>query len=202
MIKTFLFDMGNVLVRFCHTRMCAQIGELCGRPGDDVREALFGSELQWRFERGFISEGEFHIQMEQLLEHALDQEALIHAGSNIFELNESLVPILDALRAGGHRLVLLSNTSVSHFEFVQRTFDVLDRFDDFVLSYRVGAMKPEPAIYTAALHAIQCEPRECFYTDDIPDYVAQGRKFGLDAEVFTDTETFQQQLAARGITVP
>ncbi len=32
-IKTFLFDMGNVLVKFCHERMCRQIGELCGHEG-------------------------------------------------------------------------------------------------------------------------------------------------------------------------
>ena len=40
MIRTCLFDMGNVLLHFCHERMCAQIGGLCGRTAAEVRALL------------------------------------------------------------------------------------------------------------------------------------------------------------------
>ncbi len=199
MIRTFLFDMGNVLVHFSHERMCAQMGGVCDSTADEVRELLFESNLQYDFERGHISDGEFHRRFEDTVGHSIDFDDLRHAGSDIFELNDSIVPVLNILKSRGHRLVLLSNTSSAHFEFVQRRFNVLQKFDDFVNSFEVGAVKPEAAIFEAALHAIGCEPHECFYTDDIAEYVETGRSYGLQAEVFTDTASLIEQLERRGI---
>jgi len=200
-IRTFLFDMGNVLVHFSHERMCAQMGALCGRSGPEIRGLLFDTGLQGDFERGHVSESTFHRRLEAAVGRPVDFEALRLAGSDIFQLNSSIVGVLDALRGRGHRLVMLSNTSVSHYEFVRERFDLLDRFDDFVLSFRVGALKPDAAIFSAALEAIHCDPAECFYTDDIPVYVEAGRNFGLQAEVFTDTAALLEQLRARGISL-
>jgi len=198
-IHTLLFDLGNVLVHFSHEKMCTQIGLLCGRSGAEVRTLLFDSGLQWEFERGQVSEREFHGRLERLVGSPLDFDALRLAGSDIFDLNPPMPSLLDQLRARGHRLVLLSNTSITHYDFVERRFHFLEKFDDAVLSFRVGAIKPEPAIFAAALKAIQCPPSECFYTDDIPAYVEAGRSFGLNAEVFTDAASLVRQLGARGI---
>ena len=98
----------------------------------------------------------------------MDRNALIDASSDIFTLNEPIVPLLDELRRLGVRLVLLSNTHPWHVDFVRRRFDVLDRFDELVLSYAVGAVKPEPAVFEATVKALRCSPSEAFYTDDIP----------------------------------
>jgi putative hydrolase of the HAD superfamily len=193
--------MGNVLVHFCHDRMCRQIGALCNQTGPDIRKLLFDSELQWKFERGRLSEREFHAELSRLVAAELAFEALVEAGSDIFQLNEPIVPILETLKAQGKRLVLLSNTSVSHFEFVKRRFDVLRHFDDYVLSYEVGALKPEREIFEAALRKIECAPQECFYTDDIAAYIAAAREHGLEAEVFTTAEALRGHLATQGVEV-
>ncbi len=111
------------------------------------------------------------------------------------------MPVIDWLKRSGVRLVLLSNTSRWHLEWIRRKWNVLDAFDQLVLSYEVGAIKPEPAIFESALTAIQCPPEHCFYTDDIPAYVARGREFGLQAEVFTDVDNLIQHLGARGAYV-
>jgi putative hydrolase of the HAD superfamily len=62
-------------------------------------------------------------------------------------------------------------------------------------------VKPEPAIYQAALAKIGCRPEQCFYTDDIADYVQAGRSFGLDAEVFATTTELESQLSDRGVVL-
>lgn len=201
MIQTFLFDMGNVLVSFCHDRMCRQMGALCGLSGSEVKTRIIDSGLQWEFERGQVTPEEFHCRFEQAVDVTLDQNHLAIAASDIFTLNESIPPILARLKTGGHRLVLLSNTSVWHFDHIQERYDVLQLFDDFVLSYRAGAMKPDPTIFEAALKVIDCHPRDCFYTDDIPAYVEAGRQYGLDAEIFTDAARLIQQMSRRGIVM-
>lgn len=199
MVQTFLFDMGNVLVGFSHERMCTQMGALCDRTGDAVRELLIESGLQWEFERGQITPEQFHRRFEDAAGSSVDFDALVHAGSNIFFEIPGVHDVLNQLKSRGHRLVLLSNTSIAHFEFIRREFPVLDPFDDYVLSYEVGSLKPDPPMYEAALDQIACAPSECFYTDDIPHNVEAGRQFGLDAEVFTTVESLIDQLQTRGI---
>jgi putative hydrolase of the HAD superfamily len=198
-IRTLLFDLGNVLVHFSHEQMCAQIAAVAGVPTRRIRQLLFDDRLQPRFERGEISESEFHAALERDLGQPLDFEALRRAGADIFELNHALALRLDGWKQAGVRLVLLSNTCVTHYEWVRRRFDLLDRFDDCVLSYKIGSLKPEEAIFRTALGVIGCRPEECFYTDDVPAHVERGRAMGLSAEVFTDVATLLRQLRGRGL---
>lgn len=198
-IRTLLFDLGNVLLHFSHDRMCAQMAHVCGISDIDLRSLLFGGGLQRRFERGEVSEVEFHREIQAAAGRAVEMKRLRRAGADIFQLNHSLVPLLDRLKQNGYRLVLLSNTCVTHYDWVRQEFDVLDRFDDYVLSYQVGAVKPEDAIFQSALTMLKCRPDECFYTDDIREYVERGRFHGLQAEVFRDSQTLTRQLVARGV---
>lgn len=201
MIRTLIFDMGNVLVRFSHDRMCEQIGALCGNSGPEIRACLIETGLQWEFERGRCDEIEFHQRLEAATDRRIPIDKLRHAASDIFEPNSEVISIVRSLKGAGHRLVLLSNTSIAHYEFIRGRWDILDPFDQFVLSYEVGAIKPETAIFDAVLHAIRCRPEEAFYTDDIPAYVEAGRRHGLDSEVFTTAEALREQLGTRGLVV-
>ena len=198
-VKTVLFDMGNVVVTFSHERMCCQIAEVCDLPVDEVRRLLFLSGVQWEFEKGMVSESDVHALLERAAMRSIDFPSLIRAGSDIFTLNPGIPEILTWLKAAGLRLVLLSNTSISHFRFVRDNFPVMAWFDEFVVSYAVGQLKPHPAIYQAALNAIECPPENCLYTDDIAEYVAAGRSHGLQAEVFTTPKALVEQLHARGV---
>lgn len=201
MIRTCLFDMGNVLVFFSHDRMCEQLGRLCDRSTDDIRRRLLDSGVQWDYERGRLSPQQFHEWFQASVERSVPFDDVVRAASDIFWLNEPIVPVLDRLKSQGLRLVLLSNTCLTHFEWVRDHYDVLQRFDACVTSCGAGAIKPEPPIYEAALREIGCEPHECFYTDDIPKYVAAGRQHGLRAEVFTDVPTLIGHLNQHGVTV-
>lgn len=197
-IKTCLFDLGNVLVFFSHERMCRQVAEVVGRSESEVRSALLESGLQLRFECGESAVAEVHRELDRHFGTKTQLTDFEHAASQIFELNAPMVPLIDELKSAGIRLVLLSNTCSSHFKHVRDTFDLLDRFDDFTLSYEAGAVKPSRRIYEAAIAKIQCEPAECFYTDDIAEYVYAARDFAIDAEVFQDAAGTRDQLARRG----
>jgi HAD superfamily hydrolase (TIGR01509 family) len=199
-LRTLLIDLGNVLLFFSHERMCVQIAEACRTPLPDLERILFKQHLQRRFERGEISEEGFRLVLERELGRQLDAAELRRAGSDIFTLNEPMVPLLDRWKRDGYRLVLLSNTCVTHYDWAREHFDLLSRFDDCVLSYLVGAVKPEPAIFHAALDAIECAPEECFYTDDVEEYVVSARSFGLVAETFRDVPTLKQQLGQLGVS--
>lgn len=201
MIETFLFDMGNVLVHFSHSRMCAQIASVCGSSAEEIRRLLFDLKWENEFECGGLTEAQFQARLENHFQRQINLSELIWAASDIFILNAPMMPLLRSLRRQGKRLVLLSNTSISHIEFVRREFEVLSYFDDFVLSYEIRALKPQPAIFEAALDRIHCPPDRCFYTDDIAAYVEAGRSHGLQAEIFTTAESLRRQLVSHGVNV-
>lgn len=197
-IETILFDMGNVLLDFSHERMCRQVAQTCGLPAGEIRRLLFDCGWEAEFEQGRVSEAELHRRLEHESRRTIEFEALLRAAADIFEPRPAMRELVETLDARGFRLVLLSNTNSAHYRHVRRHYDFFDRFDAFVLSHEVGAMKPAAAIFEAALAAARCPPERCFYTDDIPEYVAAARALGIDAEVFTTAENLRAQLQHRG----
>lgn len=199
MIDACLFDMGNVLVFFSHAVMCEQIAKVCDCTTDDVRRLLFDSRWQFEIERGEISEAEFHHRWEQHLGHPVDGPALLRAACDIFVPNWEIVPVLSALKQQGKRLVLLSNTCLSHIEFIRRQSNILQQFDALALSYEVGSMKPQPELYQAAIAMAGCAANRCFYTDDIEENVAAGKELGIHSEIYTNVSGLRSQLARLGV---
>jgi putative hydrolase of the HAD superfamily len=202
MIDAFVFDLGNVILRFSHERMCAQMAAVCGVTTEDIRQLLLESGVHADFECGRLTERALHEWLQAQVGRPVDFADLAHAASDIFEPIPETLSVIEALHSAGKRLVLLSNTNVSHFRFVQNRFAFLDRFDAWVLSYKVGAMKPDATIYQAAIAAAGCPAERCFYTDDIPEYVAAARRHGLQAEVFTGGTALRSHLRELGVTLP
>lgn len=193
-IKTCYFDMGNVLVHFSHEKMCQNIAALCGWNHSETKSFLLDAGRQWKLERGEITEEQFHHEFCTATGRALNIDELRHAAADIFWLNESIVPVLHQLKAAGMRLVLLSNTSITHLKFIERNFSVLELMDDKVTSFEAGALKPEDRIYEVALSKAQCDADECFYTDDIEAYIRKAEMFGINARLYTSTESLLSSL--------
>jgi putative hydrolase of the HAD superfamily len=74
-----------------------------------------------------------------------------------FEAYPDAAPALTAIRARGLRLVCVSNWDYALGEVLERC-GLGDRFDSVVTSAAVGARKPDPRIFRAALEAAGCAP--------------------------------------------
>jgi putative hydrolase of the HAD superfamily len=97
-------------------------------------------------------------------------------------------------------LLALSNTNPIHFAMVKEAYPLLRHFDDFVLSYEVGAAKPEAKIYQEAIVRAQCNPEECFFTDDVALNIEAARLNGMDAVQFLSAEQLERELRVRSLT--
>jgi putative hydrolase of the HAD superfamily len=73
--------------------------------------------------------------------------------------------VLDALRAAGWRLGLVSNCTGEVPGLWKRT-PFASRFDTVAFSCVVGAAKPDPAIFLAAVAGLGLSPNECRYVGD------------------------------------
>ena len=198
-VQTCIFDLGNVLLFFSHDLMVQNMATVGSTSEHVVREFLFNGGFQEAFESGELTEQQFHAEFESWCGTSVALDDLRLAVGDIFELNVPMIPLLEQLRSVGVRLVLLSNTCVTHLEFVRSCWNVLDLFDAITTSWEVGALKPDPRIYESALAQANCDAADCFFTDDIEDYVRQARFMGIQAHVFQDASTTRATLRSLGI---
>jgi putative hydrolase of the HAD superfamily len=194
------FDLGKVLLRFDVDVMCRQMGDVAGIDPPRVYQVLLEHPLQSEYERGRITTREFYEAFCRDTGTRPDFDALLRAGSDIFDLNTSMIPVVVQLYRTGHRMGVLSNTCESHWEHCLQRFRVLgEMFEVYALSYRIGAAKPEAAIFQAAANLAGVAPEEIFFTDDLAGHVAGARAAGFDAVQYTSTPQLAADLRARGV---
>jgi putative hydrolase of the HAD superfamily len=195
------FDLGNVLLYFSHARMCRQMAEVAGVEEEQVRHVLFDSGLEIAYERGELSTEAFYEQFCQAIGRRPDFARLALAANDIFEVNVGMKAVIGSLLAAGCRLGLLSNTSELHFNFYAdgRYALIPDAFEQLALSFKLGAVKPEAAMYEAAAQLAGVPPAEIFFTDDVLANVDGAREAGFDAVQYTSTPQLVAELRARGI---
>ncbi len=198
MIKTVYFDIGNVLVFFSRQKMMAQMAACSGLSIEELQNLLFGNHLLERYETGKITTEEVYRIFHSHSRRAFSLPEMLDAASNIFTPNTELWPIVESLKKAHVRIILLSNISECHFHKIVSDYPILRQFDHKILSYEVGACKPHPTIFQKALSHSNCKPEECFYTDDIPEFITGARKAGLPGEIYKDVPTLRSHLTARG----
>jgi len=199
LIKTLIFDVGNVLVPFDFKRGYAMMESRCPFPSAEIPQRIRATGLVPRFETGQLGAEQFVEELSRALELNLSYDEFCRLWTCIF-LPHTLVPesMIVRLRER-HRLLLLSNTNPIHFRMVEENYPVLRHFDERVLSYEVGAAKPSPKIYEEAVARANCRAEECFFTDDIALYVEAARNAGIDAVQFESVAQLENELRARNI---
>lgn len=197
--KAVIFDLGRVLIHFDFQRGYRALEGLCPYAAAEIPSRIAPTGLVERLETGLVEPRQFVDELCSILDLKVGYDRFCQIWSCIF--TEALLPesMLEGL-ASRYRLLLLSNTNAIHFEVLRANYSsLLKHFHHLVLSYEVKAMKPNPAIYQAVLERAGCRPEECFFTDDIPEYVAGARRAGIDAVQFRSAGQIEVELRSRGI---
>jgi FMN phosphatase YigB (HAD superfamily) len=198
-IRAVIFDLGKVIVPFDLARGYRALRPHCRCAQEEIPKRIAATDLVYRIETGRMEPGEFVRELCSILELDVTYRQFCELWGSIFLpcplIGEHLIEGLGRR----YRLLILSNTNAIHFEIIRRRYPLLRHFHDFVLSYEVGAVKPEAAIYLEAVQRAGCLPEECFFTDDMPQFVAGAKALGLDAVEFRSAEALEQELRARGI---
>jgi putative hydrolase of the HAD superfamily len=111
------------------------------------------------------------------------------------ELNDETLEILTELHRRGTSLSLLSNAPHELADMLTG-HPALERFDHLVFSARLGVMKPDPAVFRAALETMSRDPDQVLFIDDRPVNVDGARAAGLHALLFTSADELRRALLA------
>lgn len=132
-----------------------------GTPDDKLREMEKG---WWRnlVRAVFADCGSFR-HFDEFFEDVFER----FRSSEPWQVYDDVIPTLTELKRRGYRLGIISNFD-SRLDDVLRVCE-LDRFFDSVhISTRVGAAKPDPAIFQAALASHKIEARHAWHIGDSP----------------------------------
>lgn len=205
--EILVFDLGRVLLDFSHERMIQQMAAVAGTAETEILKAIMPTgepsrnDAQWRLEAGLIGEDEYYDHLCQRLGVAPDRAALEHAASDIFSPIDASMRLIERLRNSGQRLGLLSNTNPIHWRFfMDGRYPLLPAAFDVALgSFHLGSMKPDATIYHSAAERFGVPAERIFFTDDRPENVEGACECGWDAVVFTEAESLERELSARGV---
>jgi putative hydrolase of the HAD superfamily len=205
MIKLFVFDLGNVILPFEHRQIASKLQV---RSTDQVTlssqrifDIMFDLEngLVNPYEEGLMSTVEFFSELKRQFRLDMDIDAFKDIWNPIFredrEVNEAIV----YLKEKGYPLFLLSNTNELHFSYIIDKYPIIHSFDEWLLSFEVGAKKPKRRIYEAIFEKMDVQPGEVFYIDDIPQYVEVAKHLGIDGMVFKNAHQLWEFIRKNGI---
>jgi putative hydrolase of the HAD superfamily len=201
-VRTLLFDFGNVIAYFDHRRATRR---LAGLPGvslsePDIYRRIFETGLEPDFDAGRMTAGDFLSRLRAITGSSASDAELADAWTNIFWPNSAMNVLLPRLKTAGLRLVLASNTNALHAErFLEQFAAPLASFDDLVLSFAIHARKPERGFFDVCLERAQASADECLFVDDKREYVEAARRLGIPSTVYRDHAAFVAELQGLGV---
>ena len=199
-LRAVIFDLGNVLVFHDNALLFQKLGERAGLSGDEVGRRLLAAPLWDASNRGLLDADAIRREVSGALGVQFGKEDFTDLWSCHFTFNAPVFPMVEAL-AGKVKRLVLSNTNVAHRDWLLPRMPFLQAFDALVFSCDVGLIKPEPAIYRAALDRAGVAPEEAAFFDDLPAYAEAASRLGIHGRVFRDAKDFPAQLADLGVRI-
>lgn len=202
MIRTIVFDMGGVLIKFDREYFIRRLNV------DPMDEKILMNEvfcsLEWaRMDRGSLTEAEaaksICVRLPERL-HLVAERLVTMWERPILEV-DGMYELVKELKDRGYKVYLLSNASVRQHEYWPR-IPAAELFDGKLISSDVHLVKPQPEIYRLFCDTFQVLPEECFFIDDSPQNIEGAYEVGMQGAIFHgDAGALRESLRAAGVPV-
>ncbi|MGI9246729.1 MAG: HAD-IA family hydrolase, partial [Steroidobacteraceae bacterium] len=120
---------------------------------------------------------------------------------DMFERSEEMFALATGLMAD-YRVFLLSNAGDLHWAHFDRLYGLDSLVHGACASFRVGAIKPEPAIYRRAEAMFGLDPAATVFIDDLSPNVAGAQACGWQAIHHTAPAATRARLREFGVRLP
>ncbi len=186
-IKNIVFDLGNVIINIDVPRAAQSFAKLSGQQPEDVLELFGTSGLFGQFETGKLDATAFRNYVREILKNPDWEDSVVDTAWNslLLDIPPARIEMIQKLDAN-YRLFLLSNTSSIHIEAVNQILEKAtgvarldDLFEKLFLSYEMGIMKPDPAIYEQVLQEAGLSAEETLFLDDNEANIIAARALGI-----------------------
>jgi putative hydrolase of the HAD superfamily len=201
MIKCVISDLGNVVLFFEPRIFYQKMAAYCPYSADDIAErVLRHKDIIRSFSTGKVEPTDFYTEVMRNLEAKIGQETFYRIYNDVFSLNPPILDLLNKLKSN-HIMILLSNTDVEHFGFIKKKFPEIFLFDEYVLSYEIGCLKPDPNIYMMALKKAGVRADECVFLDDLEQNIEGAQRLGMNTILYGPQTDLEAKLLQMDVTI-
>ena len=188
MYKNFIFDFGQVIVKFDPEFMTKVYIE---NPNEvkAVEDIIF-DRLYWdKLDEGTITDDEVKEGICSRLPDSLKEKACLVYDNwyrNI-PFIEGMPELLKEIKQKGGKLYLLSNISkgfAENYKNVPALAETFDLFDGLVFSGPIGIVKPSKEIFNYLLSKYNINAQESVFIDDNKNNIEGAQKLGINAVIF------------------
>lgn len=198
-MELIIFDLGHVIVKFSWEAVCHGFAKRANIPKDQFADVLTYLNTLG-YERGAVTTATFLGELNKALSIDLDLPEFTKLWNATFEEDKEVTSLLELL--GQKRpLYLLSNTNENHFGFIETNFQIARHFQQIILSYEIGHVKPEAKIYEEALTRSSLHPSKCLFIDDLAENTQAAEFLGMKTIVYKGAEDLKRRLPAFNVTI-
>jgi len=176
--KIVVFDLGKVLLDFDYSIAAGRIAARGKILAEEVKRFIDHSPLLFRYETGLVTKQQFFDEICAMSGFCGELEEFGGFFSDIFVPIDSMVALQAELRAGGIPTYIFSNTNDLAVSHIRHRFPFFSNFDDYILSYEHGAMKPDARLYQVVEQRSNRQGAEILYLDDRAENIAAGAARG------------------------
>ncbi|MFO8018265.1 MAG: HAD family phosphatase [Promethearchaeia archaeon] len=196
-IRAILWDLGGVIVNLDYTsffRFIQTHSKL------QLTEAKFKQILMSNYDayhEGTISSNEFYELMNNVLKlNQIRETEFFNAFNSIIQsLNTDTIEIIKKVKRQDLTSFVLSNVNSAHWNhLLEKDWDWMPLFEDFILSYEIGVTKPDPEIYKYAIEKARCKANQILFIDDNYVNVKGAKRCEINTIFYKNQSQFQTQL--------
>lgn len=199
MIKTVIFDIGNVMVDFCFDEFIKKNGDP-KEIRERIRRATLESGFWGELDKGILSYEEV---LQKFIEKDPGLESQIRAifgdTAGIVLKRDYAIPLVKRLRCNGYQVLALSNFPEKVYQENREPLAFLQEMNGYILSYQDHVIKPDARIYRLLQERYGFMPAECVFIDDLQENLDAAKAQGWNTILFTDYEQMLMKLAKLGV---
>lgn len=196
--RLIIFDLGKVLVDFDQDQIAKRLMAKSNKSFPEILNYYSRSNIFHDFECGKLTPEQALQSVNSMLGAHIAMDEFKTLWSDIFSEMPEMHKVVDELRLR-HRLFLLSDTNVLHYEFILARFPILKKLDEHILSFKVGVRKPHPLMYETALVRAGARPEESIFIDDKEKNVKGAQALGITAMQHRNVEETKENLKRLGV---
>lgn len=196
MIKTIIFDIGNVLVHFGWKKMYEEVFGLEGAELERFADATVRHQAWVDLDEGIITTEEAkEAYAKEVPEYREYIDRIYKEMDKMLVQFDYAIPWIKELKERGYRIYILSNWSKPAYDACKDTaLSFLSFVDGAVFSYKELMIKPNKKIYELICSRYDINPSEAVFLDDSEPNIIAAREFGLHAIHFHSYEQGRKEL--------
>lgn len=196
-IENIIFDLGNTLVYYDFGYFYDRIEHLEKKLNPTkLKKFIHDKKLDMRMYRGSVNSKDFFRVIKKKFDLKIGFEDFKYIYSDIFWVNSQMKNFLEKIaRIKKYKLFLLSNTDTLHINFIDKNFPYVRMLKRRILSFKVGLIKPQKAIFKYTLQKYNLKPEKTLLIDDLKENILSASSLGIKTIHYKNHRKFIKQFS-------